>query len=247
MLFAPEHQNNILLYMDNLFVTGTDTGVGKTWITLGLMAKWQAAGLAVNGMKPVASGSERKGGRLRNADAVQIMNRCSRPLSYEQVNPYAFADPIAPHIAANKERVVVDLEVLSAAYQAQTSAADRVIVEGVGGWRVPLADGIQTEDLVRRLDLAVVLVVGLRLGCINHALLTAESILAARLSFAGWLANGICRDYTEQQATLDYLCREIPAPFLGNIPWLDRLEPDRIGAAIKVERLDSSKPPQPHA
>ena len=233
--------------MNNLFITGTDTGVGKTWVTLSLMAKLQARGLAVNGMKPVASGSEWKDGRLRNADAVQIMNRCSRPLSYEQVNPYAFEDPIAPHVAANKEQVAVDLEVINRAYHVLANAADRVIVEGVGGWRVPLADGIQTEDLVRRLDLAVVLVVGLRLGCINHALLTAESILAARLSFAGWLGNGICRDYAEQQATLDYLCREIPAPFLGNIPWLARLEPDRIGAAIEVERLASSKPLQPHA
>ena len=228
--------------MHNLFITGTDTGVGKTWITLGLMARWQSAGLAVNGMKPVASGSEWKGGQLRNADAEQIMNRCSSPPSYQQVNPYAFEPPIAPHIAARNEQVNVELDVLAASYNSLADGADKVIVEGVGGWRVPLADGIQTEDLVRRLDLAVVLVVGLRLGCINHALLTAESIVASKLPFAGWLGNAICRDYAEQQATLAYLCSEIPAPFLGNIPWLGRLEADAIGAALEIERLDLARP-----
>ena len=221
----------------NLFVTGTDTGVGKTWATLGIMARCQARGLTVNGMKPVASGSEWQAGRLRNADAVLIRQRCSRPLHYHKVNPYAFAEPIAPHVAANKEQVIVDLEVLADAYHAQARAADRVVVEGIGGWRVPLAEGIQTEDLVRRLNLTIVLVVGLRLGCINHALLTAESILAAGLPFAGWLGNGICREYAEKQATLDYLRRQIPAPFLGNIPWLERLDPAQIGAAIRIRQL----------
>ena len=223
--------------MQNLFITGTDTGVGKTWLTLGLMTRWQAAGLVVNGMKPVASGGEWQAGQLRNADAGLIWKHCSRPLSYQQVNPYAFADPIAPHVAASKERVIVDLDVLAAAYQAQVNMADRVIVEGVGGWRVPLADGVQTEDLVRRLDLAVVVVVGLRLGCINHALLTLESILATGLPCAGWLGNGICRDYAEKQASLDHLRRQIPAPFLGNVPWLDRLNPVSIGAAIYIDKL----------
>ena len=223
--------------MSNLFITGTDTGVGKTWVTLGLMVHLQAGGLVVNGMKPVASGSERQQGQLRNTDASLIWNQCSRPVTYRQVNPYAFEEPIAPHVAAHKERASVDLEALVAAYQALAAAADRVIVEGVGGWRVPLSDTLQTEDLVRQLNLAVVLVVGLRLGCINHALLTGESIHAAGLDFAGWVGNGICRDYREKQATLDYLSRHIPAPYLGNIPWQDRLEPARVGAAIRVEKL----------
>ncbi len=223
--------------MHNLFITGTDTGVGKTWVTLGLMARWQTAGLVVNGMKPVASGSERQQGQLRNADAVLIRKQCSRTLSYQQVNPYAFAQPIAPHVAANKEQVVVDLETLTAAYRGLASTADRVVVEGIGGWRVPLTDGIQTEDLVRRLNLAVVMVVGLRLGCINHALLTAESIVAAEVPFAGWLGNGICRDYAEKQATLYYLRQQIPAPFLGNIPWLRQLNLAAIGATIHTDRL----------
>ena len=223
--------------MNNLFVTGTDTGVGKTWVTVGLMAGLQARGLALNGMKPVASGGERQDGQLRNADAMLIREQCSRPLRYRQVNPYAFAEPIAPHVAAQKQHVVVDMERLLASFYEVADAVDGVIVEGVGGWRVPLADGIQTEDLARRLDLAVVLVVGLRLGCINHALLTAESIVAAGLPFAGWLGNGVCRDYAEKQATLDYLRRQVAAPFLGSVPWMERLDRAAIGAAINTERL----------
>ena len=221
-----------MIRMRNVFITGTDTGVGKTWITLGFMAKWQAAGLVVNGMKPVASGSEWKDGRLTNADAEQIRNRCSRPLSYQQVNPYAFEAPIAPHIAAHKEQVNVELEVLAEAYDAVAGGADRVVVEGIGGWRVPLAAGIQTEDLVRRLDLAVVLVVGLRLGCINHALLSAEAIRASGLPFAGWLANSMCPGYAERQATLDYLRAHIPAPLSGCVPYLDELDLKAVGDAI---------------
>ena len=222
--------------MQNLFITGTDTGVGKTWATLGLMAKWQAGGLVVNGMKPVASGSEWQEGQLRNNDAVLIWNQSSGPVSYQQVNPYAFAEPIAPHIASKKMGAHVDLDVLAAAFHDLAGAADRVVVEGVGGWRVPLSDEWQTGDLVKRLNLAVVMVVGLRLGCINHALLTTESILAAGLPFAGWLGNGICRDYSESQATLDYLCEQIPVPFLGNIPWLAQLDPGKISAAIEIDR-----------
>ena len=223
--------------MRNLFVTGTDSGVGKTWVTLALMVQFQARGLIVNGMKPVASGGLLQEGQLRNPDAVLIRNQCSRAVSYQQVNPYAFTEPVAPHIAAQKQQVEVDMQRLVASFYDLADAADNIIVEGIGGWRVPLSDGIQTEDLVRQLNLAVVLVVGLRLGCINHALLTAESILAAGLPFAGWLGNGICRDYAEKQATLDYLSRQIPAPYLGNIPWLDYYNPEKVGGAIEIDRL----------
>ena len=227
--------------MNNLFVTGTDTGAGKTRVTLGLMAAAQARGLVVNGMKPVASGSDREDGQLRNADAVQIRSRCSAPVSYRQVNPYAFEEAVAPHVAARKAQVDVELETLAAAYYSLAEGADKVIVEGVGGWRVPLADGIQTEDLVRRLELSVILVVGLRLGCINHALLTAESINAAGVPFAGWLANGICREYAEKQATLDYLREHIAAPCLGEIPWMARSDPETTGEAIRSGHLFSAQ------
>ena len=220
--------------MSHLFITGTDTGVGKTWATLGLMAHYQARGLAVNGMKPVASGSEWRDGQLRNADASLIQAQSSASAAYEQVNPYTFAEPIAPHIAAHKQRVEVDLDKVSAAFDELDQCADLVVVEGIGGWRVPLSDELQTEDLVRRLNLSVVLVVGLRLGCINHALLSAEVIQSSGLPFAGWLANCICPDYTESQATLDYLCTRIPAPLAGCIPYLDNLDAAVIGAALDL-------------
>lgn len=224
--------------MSNVFITGTDTGVGKTWVTLGLMAAWQARGLVVNGMKPVASGSAWQDGRWRNEDAALIRAQCSRPVSYELVNPYAFAEPIAPHVAAQKAGVDVELETLAAAYQSLVAGADRVVVEGVGGWRAPLAAGIQTEDLVRRLDLAVVLVVGLRLGCINHALLTFEAIAAAGLPCLGWLGNGICREYAERQATLDYLRQQLPARCLGVAPWMAHFDLRALAATIALDALE---------
>ena len=220
--------------MNNFFITGTDTGVGKTWAALGLMANRQAAGLAVNGMKPVASGSERHDGKLRNADALLIQAQSSGSPAYEQVNPYAFAEPIAPHIAARRECVRIDMDRVSAAFDELDRTADLVVVEGIGGWRVPLSDELQTEDLVRRLNLSLVLVVGLRLGCINHALLSAEAIQASGLPFAGWLANSICPDYAEQRATLDYLRARIPAPMAGCIPHLDNLDAEAISAAIDL-------------
>ncbi len=221
----------------NLFITGTDTGIGKTWAALGCMAHWQSQGLAVNGMKPVASGAAGPPGQRRNADAVLLREQSSRPPAYERVNPYAFAEPIAPHIAAARENTRVELPVLAAAFAALAATADRVVVEGVGGWRVPLCEGLQTADLVRRLGLVVVLVVGLRLGCINHALLTAEAIQVAGAPFGGWLASALDPEYGEERATLDYLGRQIPAPFLGNIPCLERLDPGAAGAALELQRL----------
>ena len=221
--------------MSHLFITGTDTGAGKTWAALGIMARFQAQGLAVKGMKPVASGSELHGGSLRNADASLLQAQSTGSPAYEQVCPYTFAEPIAPHIAARKQRVDIDLGKVSAAFDELAASADLVVVEGIGGWRVPLTEELQTEDLVRRLNLSVVLVVGLRLGCINHALLSAEAIQASGAPFAGWLANSICPDYAEQQATLDYLRARIPAPPAGCIPYLDKLDAPAIGAALDLD------------
>ena len=221
--------------MRHLFITGTDTEVGKTWATLGIMARFQARGLAVKGMKPVASGSEWHDGKLRNPDASLIQAQSSGSPAYEQVNPYTFAEPIAPHIAADKQRVGIDPDRVSAAFDELAASADLVVVEGIGGWRVPLSDELQTEDLARRLNLSVVLVVGLRLGCINHALLSAEAIQASGLPFAGWLANSIRPDYAERRATLDYLRARIPAPMSGCIPHLDGLDAEAVGAAIDLD------------
>ncbi|AGA91718.1 dethiobiotin synthase [Thioflavicoccus mobilis 8321] len=206
--------------MTGLFVTGTDTDCGKTEVALGLMAAWQAEGRTVLGMKPVASGCHSTPGGLRNGDAERLLAQGSRAVDYRFVNPYAFAPPIAPHVAAEQAAVEIDLEIIDAAFAELAAAAERVVVEGVGGWRVPLGAGRFLGDLPRRLDLPVVLVVGIRLGCINQALLTAEAIAADGIRLVGWVANRIDPEMAaaeENIATLDAL---IPAPCLGVVPRL---------------------------
>ena len=175
-------------------------------------------GLKVNGMKPVASGSAGPAGRLRNADATLIQAQSSRRVRYAWVNPYAFAEPIAPHIAAAKAGVSIDPQVLDKAFHAVAAGTDAVIVEGAGGWRSPLAADLQASDLARRWGLSVVLVVGLRLGCINHALLTAESIRAAGCPWpAGW--GTACAGITRKRRPLWIACASgSPPRFLGPCP-----------------------------
>ncbi len=200
-----------------VFVTGTDTGIGKTRVSVGLLDAWRARGLDVAGMKPVASGSEPVQGELRNEDALALQAAASRDWPYATINPYAFAPPIAPHVAAEQAGVTVALEPLTTAYAELAAASERVVVEGVGGWRVPLSATLQTADLVRALDLPIVMVVGLRLGCINHALLTAEAIRADGLVLRGWIANSLDPDY-DPDATLSTLAAAIPAPLLATVP-----------------------------
>lgn len=201
-------------------ITGTDTGCGKTAITLGLMAALQAHGHRVLGMKPVASGCELTPEGLRNEDALRIQAQGSFPVPYEQVNPYALASPIAPHIAAAQAGIEIRSEQIQGAYRRLQERADLVLVEGIGGWRVPLGPGLYLSDLARVLELPVILVVGLRLGCLNHALLTAESISAQGNTLAGWVANQIDPQMPALRENLDALRALIPAPCLGVVPWL---------------------------
>ena len=200
------------------FVTGTDTEIGKTCIALGLMAVCKNRGLAVAGMKPVASGGQVLQGKLVNDDALKIRSACSRPLDYELINPCVMREAIAPHIAAKKESRPIDLADIVAAYQSLCGRHEALVVEGVGGWRVPLGEDLQTSDLVRALNLPVVLVVGLRLGCINHALLSAEAIRADGHRLLGWVANSIDPAYKETEDTIETLGQALAAPLLGAIP-----------------------------
>ena len=176
------------------FVTGTDTACGKTAVSLGLMWALQQRGLRALGMKPVASGSRVTAEGLRNDDALRLQAQGSWPLPYAAVNPYPFEPPIAPHIAAQQAGLEIELARLRRAYRELAAAADAVIVEGVGGWHVPLGPATAIADLVRELDLPVLLVVGLRLGCLNHALLSVESILGSAVPLAGWVATQVERD-----------------------------------------------------
>jgi dethiobiotin synthetase len=216
---------------DGFFVTGTDTECGKTEITLGLMQCLQTLGHSVVGMKPVASGAEQTAEGLRNQDALRLQQQSSIDVDYELVNPYAFAPPIAPHLAAVQAGVEIDPSRIHACFRDLSRRADYVLVEGVGGWRVPLSRRLAVSDLAVTMGLPVILVVGLRLGCINHGLLSVESIEMAGVELAGWVANLMDAEMQEVQANLISLQQRIGAPLLGFIPHLDSPSSESIVAA----------------
>jgi dethiobiotin synthetase len=212
----------------SLFVTGTDTGVGKTRVSAALLHACQQRGLRTVGMKPVASGSDMTPDGLRNDDALQLQRGSSIEVGYEEVNPYCFAPAIAPHLAARQAGVNVDLELLRAAYQRLAWRADVVIVEGAGGWRVPLTDRTYISALPRAEHMDVLLVVGLRLGCINHAVLTYEAIIADGCRCVGWVGNGIDSEFQPLQDNLVTLRALLPMPCWGVVPYA----PDQSAPAL---------------
>ena len=218
------------------FVTGTDTDVGKTTIAAGLLRAARLAGLSTAAVKPVASGCEAGADGLRNSDALALLAECSLPLSYAEVNPFAFAPAIAPHLAAREAGVELKVEALAAAVQAVLAQqADFTLVEGAGGWRVPLGEQATLADLPVALDLPVILVVGVRLGCINHALLTAEAIARDGLRLAGWVANVLDPQTSRLDDNLRTLTERLAAPCLGQVPRLEQ-----ACAAAVARHLDIS-------
>ncbi len=220
-----------------LFITGTDTAVGKTRITLGVMRALQLQGLQVTGMKPVASGCELTAAGLRNEDALLLQKFASLPFPYDTINPYAFAPAIAPHLAAARAGVAIETSLISDCFNALAAQSDAVIVEGAGGWRVPLNDTQSMADLARALDLPVILVVAIRLGCINHALLTAEAIHASGCTLAGWIANHTTEAAGESDRIIAALRQRIAAPLLGVISYQRELDVDRIAQALEGAAL----------
>jgi len=217
---------------NGVFVTGTDTGCGKTEVSLGLIRCLQRRGSVVLGMKPVASGAELRHGELRNPDALRLQAQSSRDLPYAAVNPYAFAPAIAPHLAAQQAGVRIERETIYRGYAALAAQADWVVVEGVGGWRVPLGADFDTADLAVALDLPVLLVVGLRLGCLNHALLSVESVLCRGVRLVGWVANRLDPDMEAWEANLTSLRERIPLPCLGCVPHGRPLSPELVAANL---------------
>lgn len=194
------------------FVTGTDTGVGKTRVAVALVHALRARGLRVAAMKPVSAGSAPG---EPNEDVAALLQAANVPADIRDVNPYAFAPAIAPHIAAQQAGVQIELDVIARAFSRLAAAADVVVVEGAGGWRVPLNAREDMADLAQRLGLPVVLVVGLRLGCLNHALLTAESIAHRKLPWAGWVGSATDPDMACQTENIAALHARLPAPCLG--------------------------------
>jgi dethiobiotin synthetase len=214
---------------DGYFITGTDTGAGKTWATVALMRHLQRQGKAVLGMKPVASGCAPHGGELKNADALLLQQYASFAVPYALVNPYALEPPIAPHIAARRAGVGIDFEVIGAAFRQLQAQADAVLVEGVGGWAVPLNAAQDVADLAGFLHLPVILAVGMRLGCINHARLTHRAIAASGVECRGWLAVCVEPQMTAVDENIAALQELIAAPLLGILPHRDKIDGETKG------------------
>ncbi|WP_334108361.1 dethiobiotin synthase [Methylobacillus sp.] len=201
------------------FVTGTDTGVGKTFISSLLVRQFARRGLRSVGMKPVASGCERVDGRLVSEDAAQLLAASNVELSIDDINPYAFEPAIAPHIAAQQAGMRIDLDHIQTVFKRLQAQVDVVIVEGAGGFYVPLDEQHDMADLAVKLGFPVILVVGMRLGCINHALLTAEAIRQRGLTLAGWVANQVDPGMAMLEENLQTLRQRMPASYLGWVPW----------------------------
>lgn len=201
-----------------IFVTGTDTGVGKTFASCALIHALRARGLRVVPMKPVAAGAVEAGGRLVSEDTVALLEACGAAAPpAELVTPVLLREPMAPHIAAQREGRVISLPPILDAFNALAAVSDTVVVEGVGGFVVPLGPGLDTRHLAIALGLPVVLVVGLRLGCLNHALLTAEAVESSGLTLAGWIANDIDPAMAVASENVAALKARIPAPLLGRL------------------------------
>jgi dethiobiotin synthetase len=220
-----------------LFVTGTDTGVGKTRVSTGLCRAYVQRGRRVAAMKPIASGCEATTNGLRNEDALALQAQMNVRASYAEVNPYAFTAPIAPHLAARDAGVAIDFEVLDRAKERLALQSDVLIVEGAGGWLVPLDAGRSFADLVLHWQLDVVLVVGLRLGCLNHALLTHEAIARRGLRLAGWVGNSIDADFARREDNIAYLMDALPAPCLGLLPFAPDADAELVAQSLNPDGL----------
>lgn len=211
------------------FVAGTDTEIGKTFVTAALLHVARAAGLSAVGMKPIAAGATERDGERINEDVAALRLASSFDPGLSLLNPYCLRSPIAPHIAAADEGVRIEPARIMRAFERLRQQADCVLVEGVGGFRVPLDKDYDTADLAGELGLPVILVVGLRLGCINHALLTTEAIASRGLVLAGWVANQVDPAMLRRQENVEALRSRIDAPLLGLVPW--QSAPDATVAA----------------
>ncbi|MBI3044768.1 MAG: dethiobiotin synthase [Betaproteobacteria bacterium] len=214
------------------FVTGTDTGVGKTLVACALLRAFAARGLTAAGMKPVASGAEPRGNELVNDDVERLIAAGNVAAPREHVNPYCFAPPIAPHIAARQAGVTISLDRIEQSFRALAARSQAVVVEGVGGFRVPLGADTDTAQLAARIALPVVMVVGMRLGCLNHALLTAAAIADRGLTLAGWVANHIDPQMAAARENVRALEALVGAPLLARIAFAENPEPAAIAAAL---------------
>ncbi|MDP2828942.1 MAG: dethiobiotin synthase [Sulfuricellaceae bacterium] len=228
------------LAFKGLFVAGTDTDCGKTLISCALLHAYAATGLQVAGMKPVATGCETGSGGEWSCEDVRLLRQASsRVFPLEWVNPYAFTPPVSPHIAAAESNQAISLEKIADCYASLSAQLDLVVVEGTGGFRTPLSEEVDMDmaDLAVRLGLPVVLVVGMRLGCLNHALLTAEAIRSRGLALAGWVANQIDPGMDRFQTNIDTLKHRLEAPLLGVVAFNEKPDAAEIGRNLSLLAL----------
>lgn len=211
------------------FVTGTDTGVGKSRASAALLHALARQGLRAVGMKPVAAGCDAPG-RNEDVDALRAASNVAVPAELD--NPYLLPDPVSPHIAANNAGVRIDVGLIAQRCAALRERADAVVVEGAGGFLVPLNESHNGADLAAALGLPVILVVGLRLGCLNHALLTRDAIAARGLPLAGWICNRLDPQMPEQAANIDYLRAQIAAPLLADWPFAPRADARELAVTL---------------
>ncbi|HBV75389.1 MULTISPECIES: dethiobiotin synthase [Vibrio] len=206
--------------INSVFITGTDTDVGKTVVSQAILIALTKQGVKTSGLKPVAAGCEITEQGMTNNDALYLQNASSVKLGYALVNPYTLELPASPHIAAEKERVNIDFNILSSVLFQHRQQAEFVVVEGAGGWRVPISKEDGLSSWVQQEQLPVVLVVGVKLGCLNHTMLTVETIQKDGLVIVGWVANMIDPDVKYYSEMIQLLEEKIPAPKLGEIPYL---------------------------
>lgn len=218
--------------MKSYFITGTDTEIGKTFATCAMIHALQRRDIKVAPMKPIAAGTINLDGQDINEDVAAIMAASGNQFPLADVNPYCFSQGIAPHLAARHEGRTIELPVIEAAYKRLVATSDMVLVEGAGGYSVPMSDTQSMADIPVALKLDVILVVGMRLGCINHATLTADAIRARGLKLAGWIANTPASQMAAFEENLATLKAVIQAPLLGTIP--------RIAASYLVSSLDAT-------
>jgi dethiobiotin synthetase len=223
----------------HFFVVGTDTGVGKTRVAQALLAAAVQAGHRAVGMKPIASGCRSTPAGLRSEDAEILMQTANVQAAYADVNPYAFGPPISPHIAACETGIEISIEVVRRHFERLTAQADYVIVEGAGGWLAPIGEGLTMADIACALGLPLVLVVGMRLGCLNHAALTQQAIAQSGLTLAGWVANCLDANMDRLQQNLDTLARDLRAPCWTVLPH----SPRGIPASV-IEHLRNTVIPE---
>lgn len=218
-----------------LFITGTDTDVGKTVVACGFLAAANQQGLRTAAIKPVAAGCEVTEQGMTNSDALQLQAAASHKLSYQQINPVALEPAIAPHIAAAEAGVRMSASRLVGYCRGVSLLpVDMVVIEGAGGWRVPINSRETLADVAQELECAVIVVVGMRLGCLNHALLTMEAIRRDGLQIAGWVANILDTEMPRLQENIDTLKQSINEPCLGIVPRLDDLSPEQVATFLSV-------------